>query len=276
MGFELHPTFKAPLNENQKIWRYMDLSKFISLIEDSALYLCRIDKYHNIDPFEGSLPRSNIQAKGINIFNLDSNRKEFKSFEVDPHYLQLHNFNINRIKAWKNFIYSSSWFMQDSESNVMWETYANSDGIAIQSTYKALKECITDNKKVFIGEINYLDFENDVVTEISGFEPFVIKRKNFSQEKELRVIYWDAESLRLAAEKYGAEHNDIQYNTQNNLFTNLGHKIDVNLNILVENIYLSPFAANWQVDTYKTLIKKYGIDKPVYSSDILKDSYMPK
>jgi DNA-directed RNA polymerase subunit RPC12/RpoP len=34
------------------LWRYLDLAKFISLLEESALYFCRGDNFLN-DPFEG-------------------------------------------------------------------------------------------------------------------------------------------------------------------------------------------------------------------------------
>lgn len=36
-----------------KLWRYMDLSKFLSLLEDSSLFFTRIDHFQ--DAFEGSL-----------------------------------------------------------------------------------------------------------------------------------------------------------------------------------------------------------------------------
>lgn len=36
----------------QKLWRYMDLAKFLALLEDRALYFARADKLG--DPFEGA------------------------------------------------------------------------------------------------------------------------------------------------------------------------------------------------------------------------------
>ena len=38
MSFEKHPVFLPPENENQKIWRYMDFIKFVSLLESRSIY----------------------------------------------------------------------------------------------------------------------------------------------------------------------------------------------------------------------------------------------
>ena len=33
-----HPSFHLPTNPSAKIWRYMDFTKFVSLLETNALY----------------------------------------------------------------------------------------------------------------------------------------------------------------------------------------------------------------------------------------------
>jgi hypothetical protein len=43
------------------LWRYLDLAKFISLLEESALYFCRGDNFVN-DPFEGATAPKSMQA----------------------------------------------------------------------------------------------------------------------------------------------------------------------------------------------------------------------
>ncbi len=42
--FEQHPVFKAPDDANIQIWRYMDLPKYISILDQSAVYFCRSDR----------------------------------------------------------------------------------------------------------------------------------------------------------------------------------------------------------------------------------------
>ena len=39
-----HPSFHLPTNPSAKIWRYMDFTKFVSLLETNALYFPRIDQ----------------------------------------------------------------------------------------------------------------------------------------------------------------------------------------------------------------------------------------
>ena len=50
-----HKSFKEPEDVEAKIWRYLDLAKFLAMIEKKTLFFCRIDKLG--DPFEGSRPR---------------------------------------------------------------------------------------------------------------------------------------------------------------------------------------------------------------------------
>ena len=40
-----HPDFEQPKDESTKVWRYMDISKFLSLLETSSLYFTRSDKF---------------------------------------------------------------------------------------------------------------------------------------------------------------------------------------------------------------------------------------
>ena len=45
-----------PLPDDAVLWRYMDFTKFVSLLEKSSLFFARADKLE--DPFEGYLPRA--------------------------------------------------------------------------------------------------------------------------------------------------------------------------------------------------------------------------
>jgi hypothetical protein len=56
-----HPSFLQPPDDNENLWRYMDFTKFVSLIARSALHFTRGDKFD--DQFEGSYPRINAEAR---------------------------------------------------------------------------------------------------------------------------------------------------------------------------------------------------------------------
>jgi hypothetical protein len=62
---EQHPVFEAPTNADIPIWRYVDLAKFMSMLEDQALHFARADLMW--DTFEGSLsePTLNFEREAI-------------------------------------------------------------------------------------------------------------------------------------------------------------------------------------------------------------------
>jgi len=56
--FEEHPVFKLNCSEHSRLWRYLDFTKFVALLEDSALWFSRTDCLS--DPFDSELPNSVI------------------------------------------------------------------------------------------------------------------------------------------------------------------------------------------------------------------------
>lgn len=62
---KLHPAFTSPPHD-AVLWRYMDFTKFVSLLERKALFFAKASKLS--DPFEGSLAQSTlaeIQRMGL-------------------------------------------------------------------------------------------------------------------------------------------------------------------------------------------------------------------
>jgi hypothetical protein len=56
------------------------------------------------------------------------------------------------------------WHKNEFESEAMWKLYAASgDGIAIESTESQLHEAISERESLVIGEVRYVDFENDPI-----------------------------------------------------------------------------------------------------------------
>jgi len=51
---ENHPSFPLTIRRDQKLWRYMDFTKFMSLLETKSLWFNRSDRFD--DPFEGTYP----------------------------------------------------------------------------------------------------------------------------------------------------------------------------------------------------------------------------
>jgi len=56
-----NPAFIAPANVDVKIWRYMDFTKFVSMLEEAGLFFARLDRLG--DPFEGSSTRAEVMSR---------------------------------------------------------------------------------------------------------------------------------------------------------------------------------------------------------------------
>ena len=60
--YKEHPSFTPPCN-NAVLWRYMDFTKFISLLDTSSLFFARADKLGDL--FEGTYSRVNMALQPI-------------------------------------------------------------------------------------------------------------------------------------------------------------------------------------------------------------------
>lgn len=254
-----HSSFKNPENPNQKIWRYVDLTKFLELLNSKSLYFTRLDKFDDI--FEGSVPIKTAQTrtipKRVVIQEVLVNGEKISSSEVtldNPEdYIE------NQKKEREKFAVNC-WHMNDFESAAMWKLYLKSnEGIAIQSNFKKLKKILTKSRfQFFIGTVNYIDYENDKLEFDNSFLPFVHKRKSFSHENELRAI------IPIEAPKNSGKID----------LSEGGWKIKINLNELIENIYISPESPEWMTKLIADTCQKFGYgfniinsrmnDKPIY------------
>src|SRR5215208_3183149 len=162
-----HPNVACtpPQNEATKVWRYMTFTKFMSLVDRSALYFSRVDRLG--DAFEGSFARRNLSG--------DLRPEEMiQSYEsIEPRSKWVGSAPMTpQLRAWsfnygQRSTYANCWHMNAYESAAMWSVYSRSgEGIAIQSTYGRLRDSFTspDHKQlVSIGMVKYIDYEQDAV-----------------------------------------------------------------------------------------------------------------
>lgn len=244
-----HKAFNAPDDEEVKIWRYMDFTKFISLLDSEELYFARADTFE--DKFEGSHPLKNIEQRG-SFPGADFIRKSV----VDGHLLieSMSNVKSHFSRQILKELYVNCWHMNSNESVAMWKLYVKSDeGIAIQSKFSKLKNSLIDEKYgVHIGTIKYLDYAKEGFEEGNLLNPFVHKRKSFEHERELRAaVYFPVRFIEPPEEE------------QPN-----GLKIKIDINKLIENIYVSPDSQPWFSDLVKQAIIKYGYNFKVVGSEL--------
>ncbi|ACL75709.1 DUF2971 domain-containing protein [Ruminiclostridium cellulolyticum] len=168
--------------KDQKLWRYYDLIKFLTLI-NGELYFARADSFK--DKYEGAIPKQTFQSL-IEVYKNYGTAKN----ETDIRLEFQNVFNEKRKKA-----SISCWHINDTESAAMWELYSKAGfGIAVNTTIDRLTNSlvIPHGYKMVMSEVNYIDFEteNDINYIYNELLPFKNKRKEFIYENEFRVILY--------------------------------------------------------------------------------------
>lgn len=265
-------------DHNTKIWRYLDFTKFVSMLDNNSLYFLRSDKLD--DPFEGSYTKSNIEIHIGEITEelIEKCKKEDPSIDRE----KLLEINTTTNQVIRELVYVNCWHINEYESAAMWKSYLKSDeGVAIQSSIRRLWLSLKDtNGIVFAGKVKYIDYERDIIPDGSMLSPFFHKRKSFEFENEFRAvlrtpffgitdgvltIYPD----RVIPNRMKPE--DVMW-TEDRL-GKLGVNIPVDLDALIEKIYISPTAEDWFYDLVKSVSVKYGHDnKEVIRSSLADNS----
>jgi hypothetical protein len=144
--------------------------------------------------------------------------------------------------------------MNDHESVAMWKLYLKSDeGIVIQSTYRRLKDAIIDDEMFFLGTVKYIDYESEWIDAGNLLSPFVHKRKSFEHEREVRAVItkWPTGET-----GFDFAQETIEY----------GLKLRLDLERLIENIYVAPSAPNWFSGLVSAVVQRYGYSFSVVHS----------
>jgi len=236
-----HPVFTPPNNEYATIWRFLDFTKFVSLLDRKSSYFCRADLIGD-DPFEGAYSNYTLE----NIRNYWIVDEDWSMMEL-AHVMDM-------AKNFPKFHYLNCWHVNDVESAAMWKLYTKDSNqtIVIKSTYKKL--CQSFHKArfpIYIGLVNYIDYDTEEIPTDDPLRPYVYKRKSFEHERELRAVISNL------------PHNPWRDESQ---FGEPGLYIPTNLEYLIDKIYVAPASPPWFKDLVTALMEKYEIDKPIESS----------
>lgn len=247
--FTPHP-YEKPDRES-RLWRYMDFTKYVSMLSTSALYFARADVFN--DPFEG--------AKGV-ITNKQKWDDHYLSFfkqaiKNPPEGVELDKSEEHVEKEAKRLlqemesggsymreqVYISCWHENEHESEAMWRLYSSylGNAIAIRTTYSSLYKALGSDPSISIGRVTYIDFNKSYA---GPNESFWRKRKSFEHEREVRAIVHDFKTV----EK--------------------GKLIKCDLNSLIEEIIVSPTAPPWFVELMNDVNYKFGIKSTVSQSKL--------
>ena len=164
--FQEHPDFKT-INNQDMLWRYQDLPRYLDLLLRRKLFFNRIDKFE--DPFEGTYQKNDTAAGVVATIN--------------------------------------TWHLNEDENYAMWNIYARGDyGLAVQTTFKNLKQSFRDTQQpIYIGKVQYYNDKEAGSLPENPCIPYLLKRHIYRYENEVRCCYivTEQESSSLPWEEQG-------------------------------------------------------------------------
>src|SRR5208282_3875570 len=152
-----------PLLESQKIWRYMDVLKFASMLKEKGLLFSSAKAFAD-DPFEGSIPWAWITAQKRESRFLNKQKVSPKLGPTKATRTQL--------KKEGKWVFVNCWHISEYESLAMWDRYAGQNGsICIQTTCGLLRQHLPSS--IHIGKVTYFDHQKDEFVIGNVLSPFM-------------------------------------------------------------------------------------------------------
>lgn len=224
------------LDDDAILWRYMDLAKFVSMLEKNAIWLARADTFG--DKHEGRFPdemREYIEKAYENFGeDDDSPVKDASDFQD---YLVKNTF-------------ISCWHHNLEENMVMWEIYGkNKNAVAVQTTVESIVNNIDANGMLGHSLImKKVEYKNaDEITGVLLYEDtFFRKRRHFSFEKEVRISF------------------DTYSRFNPNKDTPYGHKLPVPfMSGMIQKVLIHPDSSDWFYDVVNSITSKFDLHAPL-------------
>ena len=247
--YEEHGEFNPPPAETT-LWRYTDFTKFVSLLEASALFFARTDKLG--DPFEGTHSDLNYALHPILY------KDQQKMIDQLP---GIH-------ETFRRYVAVNCWHSSEYESAAMWNRYARDhDGVAIKTDFRSLAASFTDPTTVHIGRVEYVDYRSTFIPEHSIYPAFLCKRISFEYEREVRALITEFPPSDGAG--LGAHSPDVW---------DVGRYCQIELGQLIHEVVVSPLSPEWFIQLVQSVASKYGLRSPVRRSslaDVPPQGYRP-
>lgn len=270
--------------DSVSICRYMNLTKFMSLLVENELFFTRADKFE--DPLEGEVPEEFLKRLFWHIdSSISNNFSDFfrdklnVSSEQDRQdilnkldYLENANSQSPEITLYRSLVKSilldkdqekakvieqykkkrlstfiSCWAgYEEKESYAHWKIYSEKYGVAILTTVKKLKE-VTNAKGAELFKVRYLDGKSEL-----NFIP------REAEEQGKLNLFRDYNFFVLKRPEYQYE-NEIRA-----ILSNLDGEYQVikvaDLSKFIDKIIVSPFAEEWFAQMVRKIADKYGLE----------------
>ncbi len=257
--------------EDTILWRYMDITKFISMLETRSIHFTQLNRIAaKEDIYEGYCTNADLK----NLTNeIIAHNKETKKEQID--YNAVLNDVNEFIKHFRLNVGISSWYINKHESSAMWKIYSKDSGLAIKTNVKKLTESLhklQPNRIIKSYKIKYLDYNNKPIMNLPElynligeyrhylnnkmviphefsqkiaeyFEPFSFcKRHSFRTECEFRLLTY------------------LNVPESNYMYDTFGDNLGIVLDDVIEEVRPSPYTENWVKDLIRKLMIRYNIN----------------
>ncbi|MYA49133.1 MAG: hypothetical protein F4045_08895 [Chloroflexi bacterium] len=233
------------------LWRYMNLAKFCSLLDRSALFFSLVE--HMADVYEGfvypPIPR-----------------------EQEDRLDMAERFAYNWLSKQARASLISCWTQSDHESNLMWDAYAGKEGVAVCITFRDLQEALRSiaDLPVTFGQVKYVDYRQTEVPRF-GWGPLFHKRMEYRAEIEVRAVLppppFEPDS------KSYPEVPNVPLDPD--VAEQRGRYVPVNLEILVQEVVLPPYATPRFAQVVESIVDGSPVKPHVRRSNIESLPYEP-
>lgn len=247
--------YPLPDDIDNSLWRFLDTTKFMALLTSNSLFFPNVQLFE--DPFEGSLPH-NEHLSDLDSWNeIIDEKSPLKMNDKD-----IAEWRLRMYKAELFSCYVSCWYWNPNESDAMWKLYSGQMGVAVQTTCRALLESFKEKTPLHYGLVTYIDYEKDSFTGFakktagSAISALMHKRLAFQHEREFRIVEPSEENfLKIVNGK-----------NQDPVISGIVKSID--LDILIKNVIVSPFAPKWFEYLIQSILNKYEINIKVSRSEM--------
>lgn len=260
-----------PIPPTDKVWRYMDLAKFIELLKSQSLYLSSVPTME--DEWEGALAENGDDTTAAELAHLNTFGG---TIEQARNFIE---FGEQSNAARRACVFINCWHRSDIESAAMWKLYEPSGrGIAVQTTIAALSESATDDMECNLVAVKYVDFDSDQIEPYNYNRIYSYKRKSFEHEREVRLQHFDLMPLRSKSLAEMAMNPPLSERLNNVDYENVidyntlpaGKHFSVDLKTLVHRVVIAPEAPKWFIEIVRDVVAKYGQTFSVEASSMLK------
>jgi hypothetical protein len=239
-----------PDNPDAEIWRFIGLDKFEKLLKGEP-YFRRADLFD--DETEGLPPEEYERVLNLSRYDLRD--------------IQERSAAIGFIAQMRQSYYLNCWYLFDEEKAALWKRFAMG-GVAVRSTYRRLKAVIEPliGDEPTLGLVRYGSGHVDRW----NLEVFIsTKKKEYEHEREIRAMLTMRDPHESANRNIDIEnrfHDRPIYDTPNPK----GINRPVNLNVLVAELVVSPYADVAAFSVVTKMVQDAGYTFPVRASELMR------